>query len=81
MPSHQAAIDGSERASPSLGCQRQPGSAAAKCAACWPVPLAISSATPCGGSRRSNSAPIGARLRSAAGLWRRGSVFIAGGFS
>jgi hypothetical protein len=37
------AIAASASGSASLGCQSQSGRAAAKCAACWPVPLAISS--------------------------------------
>ena len=52
----------------SVGCQRQPGRAAAKCAACWPVPLAISSAEPVGPSNARSCARMGPWLRSAAGL-------------
>src|SRR3546814_8954143 len=39
----QAAIDSRDAASGSLGCQSNDGNAAAKCTACSPVPLAISS--------------------------------------
>ena len=62
----EAGADGSG----SLGCQVQPGRPAAKCAACWPVPLAISSARPRAGRRLRSAASKGSRLRSAAGLWR-----------
>ena len=52
----------------SLVCQTRWGRAAAKCTACWPVPLAISSARPSAPSRPRSTARMGPWLRSAAGL-------------
>jgi hypothetical protein len=73
-PAHQAWIDGNDAGSKSVGCQSQPGRPVAKWAACWPVPLAISSIKPLAGSSRCSSARMGGALRSAAGLWRRASM-------
>lgn len=50
----------------SVGCHCSDcGSAAAKCATCWPVPLATSSTRPSCGSSCLNSCRIGSLLRSA----------------
>ena len=72
-------IDGNEAAACSVGCHVQRGRWRANHDTCWPLPLAISSARPEGGSTRRSTSRMGWRLRSAAGLERRAEAVIGTG--
>ena len=74
----QCAMDRSEDASHSLGCQVRCGITRPKWTTCCPVPLPISSTSPSRGSTSLRMPEMGSLLRSADGLAKRSPTRPAG---